>query len=92
MSLRSRSSVVRGIPACLSATRMAAGVGAQCRAEISEQLPAGPDAHSRGRVGRGVVQLVDRNPCAPQPSGIPALITPGIMLDRHRRCRGHAGQ
>src|SRR5437763_7234668 len=46
MSLRSRSSVVSGILACLSATRMAAEVGAQCRAEISEQLPAGPDAHS----------------------------------------------
>ena len=64
MSLKSRSSVVSGIPACLSATRIVARVGAQCRAEISEQLSAGPDAPGRGRVGRGVAQLVDRDPCA----------------------------
>src|SRR6266700_3472641 len=42
--------------------RVVAGVRAQYLAEIGEQLPAVPDAHGCGRVGRGVAQLVDRDP------------------------------
>jgi acetyl esterase/lipase len=53
---------------------MVAGVSAQSRAEISERLPASPDAHGRGRVGRGVAQLVDSDPGTPEQSGVPALV------------------